>query len=305
MKAFVTGGAGFIGSHLVEELLSQGIKVHIIDNLSTGKKENIHPDAVFHNMDVRDAELINVFLKEKPDIVFHLSAQVDVQRSIADPVYDAMVNIVGTVNVLRACRESGVKKIIYSSTSAVYGDLDTPKLMEHDINIPVSYYGLSKYTPEHYLRIFSSLYGLSYTVLRYANVYGPKQTAKGEGGVIAIFLDRMKKDLPLLIHGNGLQTRDFIYVKDIVSANISAMQLANNETINISTGHSISVNKLADILEDLHGKELDIFYGQARPGDIMHSCLDNEKAGKVLNWAPEYTVEEGLSATYQFVMKKS
>lgn len=302
MKAVVTGGAGFIGSHLVNELVSKGVTVHVIDNFVSGKRELVHPKAILHVMDIQSPDVIHLFVKEKPDFVFHLGAQVDVQRSILDPAYDATVNIVGTLNILKACRETAVKKIIYSSSSAVYGDLKASRIGETEVTQPISYYGVSKFTPEHYLRIYQQLYGLSYSVLRYANVYGPNQTPKGEGGVVAVFLDRIKKGLPLVIHGDGEQTRDFIYVKDVVRANLSAMQYGYNEVINIGTSIPTSVNQLADLFVQIHDSPIEITYSPARPGDIMHSCLENKRAERVLHWTPSYTTQQGIRETYDFKM---
>jgi UDP-glucose 4-epimerase len=305
MKAIVTGGAGFIGSHLVGELISEGFDVHIIDNISTGKMEHVHPKAILHVLDLRSPDIRDLIINEKPDIVFHLAAQVDVLKSIQDPEYDSQVNIMGTVNLLQACSESSsVKKIIYSSSSAVYGDHKADRLLETFDTKPISYYGVSKLTPESYLRIYQQLYGLSYTVLRYANVYGPNQTPKGEGGVVAIFLDRIKKGLPIIIHGEGEQTRDFVYVKDVVKANLAAIQKGENEIINISTANPTTVNQLAHILSKIHDKQIIIRNSKARPGDIEHSCLDNSKADKILHWSPIYSIDQGLKETYDFVMQQ-
>ena len=302
MKAVVTGGAGFIGSHLVKELVSRGITVHVIDNLASGKKENVHPQAILHVMDIQSSDVIDLFVKEKPEYVFHLGAQVDVQRSILDPSYDATINIVGTLNILEACRKAAVKKIIYSSSSAVYGNVKASRIVETDETQPISYYGVSKFTPEHYLRIYHLFYGLTYTVLRYANVYGPNQTPKGEGGVVAIFLDRIKKGLPLVIHGDGEQTRDFVYVKDVVKANLSAMEHGNNEVVNIGTSIPTSVNQLANLFIQLHNSSIDVTYSSSRPGDILHSCLDNSKAERLLHWTPSYSMQQGIRETYYFGM---
>jgi UDP-glucose 4-epimerase len=218
MKAVITGGTGFIGSHLVDELVSLGYKVHVIDNLSTGHRDYVHPQAVLHVLDIRDPEIRDLILSERPDVVFHQAAQTDVSRSMQDPMYDTSINILGTVNLLSACCQASVKKFVYASSCAVYGDLKAEPIREDSVTRPVSFYGISKLTSESYIRVFHHLYGLSYTILRYANVYGPRQTAIGEGGVIAVFLNRMQHGLPLVIHGDGEQTRDFVYVKDVVKA---------------------------------------------------------------------------------------
>jgi len=303
MKAVVTGGAGFIGSHLVEELIKKGIEVHVLDNMAAGNLYNVHPLAVIHTEDICSTEAKHIILKEKPDVVFHLAAQADVARSIYNPKYDADVNINGTINILEACHEASVKKIIFSSTSGVYGNLQKELISEEDLAIPASYYGLSKLTAESYIRLFYQLYGLSYTILRYGNVYGPRQTAKGEGGVIAVFLDRVNKGIPLSIHGDGEQTRDFVYVKDVVQANINAMEQGHQETIQISTAQKTSINHLLETLTQIHGDKIDTVSKPARTGDIKHSCLDNRKAHQLLKWHPSIDIFSGLTETYKFSHK--
>jgi UDP-glucose 4-epimerase len=239
-----------------------------------------------------------------PDVVFHLAAQADVSRSILEPQYDADVNINGTINILRACHESAVGKLIFSSTSGVYGNLQKDLISEDDLTGPISYYGLSKLSAESYIRLFNQLYGLPYTILRYGNVYGPRQTAKGEGGVVAVFLEKLKKGMPLSIHGDGEQTRDFIYVKDIVHANIASVNRGNQETIQVSTAQKTSVNQLLDMLTQIHGSKVNTVHSAARTGDIKHSCLDNRKARQLLNWYPKTDIFQGLSETYTFSCKK-
>ncbi|AKP46214.1 MULTISPECIES: NAD-dependent epimerase/dehydratase family protein [Bacillus] len=300
MKAVVTGGAGFIGSHLVEELLLQGAKVHVLDNLVSGQLKNVHPLAVMHIEDIRSQGAKQIIKREKPDVVFHLAAQADVGQSIREPKYDADMNINGTINILEACREASVKKIIFASTSGVYGNLQKDLISEKDLTMPISYYGLSKLTAESYIRLFHQLYGLSYTILRFGNVYGPRQSAKGEGGVIAIFLDRIKKGMPLMIHGDGEQTRDFVYVKDVVRANIAAVEKGDQETIQVSTGRSVSVNHLVKMLTQIYGSPIETIYTHARTGDIKHSCLDNKKARQLLQWNPQVDIFNGLTETYTF-----
>ncbi|WP_374989443.1 GDP-mannose 4,6-dehydratase (plasmid) [Priestia megaterium] len=301
MKAIVTGGAGFIGSHLVEELIIKGFEVHIIDSMISGKQENIHPLATLHVEDICSKQAKQIILQEKPNIVFHLAAQADVSRSINDPQHDADVNIKGTINILEACRDASVDKIIFASTSAVYGELQKDLITEMDPTVPISYYGLSKLTAESYIRLFSRLYGLSYTILRYGNVYGPRQTPKGEGGVVAVFLDRLDKGTMLNIHGDGEQTRDFIYVKDIVQANIAAIDKGHQEIIHASTTQRTSVNRLLKELEKIHGSKININHTEGRPGDIKHSCLDSEKAHKLLEWNSQVSIFNGLTETYTFL----
>ncbi|AOH55188.1 UDP-glucose 4-epimerase [Peribacillus muralis] len=300
MKAIVTGGAGFIGSHLVEELILNGAEVHVLDNMISGHIDHVHPDAIIHTEDICSKEAGRTIIKVKPDVVFHLAAQADVARSILDPQYDADVNINGTINMLKACQEASIKKLIFSSTSGVYGNLQKDLISENDPTGPISYYGLSKLSAEAYIRLFHQLYGLEYTILRYGNVYGPRQTAKGEGGVVAVFLEKLKKGLPLSIHGDGEQTRDFIYVKDIVRANIASVNHGNQETIQVSTAQKTSVNQLLSMLTQIHGTAVDTVHSVGRTGDIKHSCLDNKKARQLLNWYPKADIFQGLSETYSY-----
>jgi UDP-glucose 4-epimerase len=297
MKAMVTGGAGFIGSHLVEELLSQGATVHVVDNLSTGRLEHVPPAAVLHRVDIRSGDMQDLIVREQPDTVFHLAAQIDVQRSVREPCYDADVNILGTVNVLEGCIKAQVQKIVYASSCAVYGDV-SDLIDENNLTEPISFYGISKSTSEAYIQVYSRLYGLSYTILRYSNVYGPRQTAKGEGGVIAIFVDRAKMNKPLVIFGDGEQSRDFVYVKDVVKANIAAIHNAHREIVQVSTSKRTTLNELASMLSEIRGLELDINYEAERAGDIRHSCLDNRKAFKSLHWQPDYDIRKGLTELY-------
>ncbi|OLS34072.1 NAD-dependent epimerase/dehydratase family protein [Bacillus sp. MRMR6] len=301
MKVFVTGGAGFIGSHLVDELIKRGFKVHVLDNLITGRLENVHPSANIHVEDIRGTKAKQIIIKEKPDIVFHLAAQADVGKSISEPNYDAGVNINGTINILEACHEARVKKIIFASTSAVYGDLETDLLSETDLTVPISYYGVSKLSAESYIRLFSQLYKLPFTILRYGNVYGPRQLPKGEGGVIAVFLNRIMRNEMLLVHGDGEQTRDFIYVKDIVLANVAAIKRGNHQIYNISTSKTTSINQLIGFLRIIHGSSIGYVFVDGKNGDIKHSCLNNQNALQSLEWHPTFDILKGLEDTYAYV----
>jgi UDP-glucose 4-epimerase len=298
MKAVVTGGAGFIGSHLVDELIASGATVHVIDNLSTGLREHVNPKAILHVLDICSPETKELIVRVQPDVVFHLAAQVDVQRSIREPDYDVHVNIVGTVNMLEASCQVPVKKIVFASSCAVYGNLQTPLIEESDETEPISIYGTSKLTSESFIRLFHQIYGIPYTILRYANVYGPRQNAKGEGGVVAIFLDRIQKGLPLIIHGDGEQTRDFVFVKDVVTANLAAVHKGNQETIQVSTSARTSINRLVELLQNLHGTGIRVIHDEERPGDIRHSCLDHKKALRLLNWSPQYDISRGLKESF-------
>ncbi|SFT29321.1 NAD-dependent epimerase/dehydratase family protein [Paenibacillus sp. BC26] len=300
MKVVVTGGAGFIGSHLVKGLIERGADVHVIDNLSTGSMERVDPRAILHIEDVRFGRAKRIIASVKPDVVYHLAAQADVQRSIAHPNRDASINVGGTINMLEACIMAGVRKMIFASTSGVYGNLERERITEQDPTDPISFYAMSKLTAERYIRLYSRFYGLGYTILRYGNVYGPGQTAKGEGGVIANFIERTVKGLPLMINGEGLQTRDFIYVDDVVSANMAAAALGNNETLHVSTGLRTSISHLAELLRELHPNEIEVLYRPVKPGDIMHSCLSCERTRHTLQWEPVTGIERGVGETYRY-----
>jgi UDP-glucose 4-epimerase len=302
MKAIVTGGAGFIGSHLVEALINKGMQVHVIDNYSTGKQSFLHPLAIPHHIDICSKEAKNVILQEKPDYLFHLAAQADVERSTLNPDQDANVNITGTINLLEASKEASVKKFIFSSTSAVYGNTSNKIIKEDNPTLPLSFYGLSKLSAENYIKMYSSLFNIPYTILRYGNVYGPRQTAKGEGGVIAVFLEKIKNNERLKIHGDGTQTRDYIYVKDVANANIAAIKNGDNGTFQISTGTSTSILDLISTLDAIHKEDLHYFHSNERIGDIKHSCLDNLKAREDLKWTPSYNIQKGIEETYAFAI---
>jgi UDP-glucose 4-epimerase len=298
MKVLVTGGAGFIGSHLVDDLIQRGADVHIIDNLIMGKRENVHPKACLHKVDICSKEAKQIIIEQRPDVIFHLAAQADVGKSISDPNYDASVNIIGTINLLEASKEALVKKVIFASTAAVYGNLNKECVSEEDPESPISYYGLSKYTAESYIQLFYQLYGLSYTILRYANVYGPRQLPKGDGGVVSVFLNQINNGDMMNVHGDGEQSRDFIYVKDIVEANIAAIERGHQETIQVSTAQRTSINDLLGMLEYIHGSPLKTRVMDERVGDIKHSFLDNSKARNLLIWSPKFDILSGLIKTY-------
>ncbi|MGF9965210.1 NAD-dependent epimerase/dehydratase family protein [Bacillus rhizoplanae] len=304
MKVLVTGGAGFIGSHIVEALLENNIETVVIDNLATGHKYHIPSGVAFYHFDVRDPDIDKIFMIEKPDFVIHQAAQVSVQESVKQPLYDCSENIMATVNILQSCIKYNVKKIIHASTAAVYGN---PKYLpideNHDRN-PVSFYGLSKLTSETYIQLFAKLSDLKYTIFRYSNVYGARQDANGEAGVISIFIDRLLKNDSPIIYGDGNQTRDFIFVKDVAYANFLALRNADNQICNISSNQQTSVNELLDIIYSLMKIENKRIYKEERPGDIVHSYLLNNKARKYLNWNPKFSLLQGLEETISFFRKK-
>jgi UDP-glucose 4-epimerase len=259
----------------------------------------------FYNVDIRDSALDDIFAKVQPDYVIHHAAQVDVQTSLLSPTEDANINILGTINLLKACVKAGVKKLIYASSAAVYGAPHYLGVDEKHPICPESFYGMSKYTPEHYIRIFSELTGLKYTVLRYANVFGPRQDPTGEGGVVAIFVDKMLKGVAPNIYGTGEQTRDFVYVKDVARANLAALTEGDNQIINIGCNIQTTVIQLFEALNKIISKDLQPVYKPARYGDILHSYLNNSKARDILNWAPMYSLERGLRETIEYFSNRS
>jgi UDP-glucose 4-epimerase len=301
MKVLVTGGAGFIGSHIVDKLIEQGEEVVIIDNLSTGNIMNVNSKAVFYNEDICNKNGIDeIFKRELPQYVIHMAAQIDVQLSINNPSRDAMTNIIGSINILEGCRDYKIKKIIYASSAAAYGNPDyIPVDINHRID-PISFYGISKHVPTYYIKVFSELYGIKYTVLRYSNVYGVRQDPKGEGGVISIFVDKFLKNERPFIFGDGGHTRDFIYVDDIANANIKALTHGDNEIFNVSINEVISLTGLVEMFERISGKKLDPIYSAERKGDIRHSQLENKETIEKLCWEPNYTLEQGLKKTYEY-----
>lgn len=301
MRVVVTGGAGFIGSHLVDKLMSDNHEVTIIDNLSTGKKQNLNPRAHFYLMDIGDHKIYDLFQEQKPEMVFHLAAQSSVNVSINNPVHDAQANIVGSLNVFDAAVKAGIKKVIYSSSAAVYGCPRYFPIDEDHSRVPLSPYGLSKYIPEQHLKLYKSLYGLDYTILRYANVYGERQDASGEGGVIAIFMHKAVNNQIPVIYGDGHQTRDFIYVQDVVNANYMAMNYGSADIFNIGTGIRTSVSDLWTLIKKITSCCQDCIYQDERPGDIKHSILKIDKARENLNWNFSFELKAGLEEMFNHI----
>ncbi|APR01998.1 3-beta hydroxysteroid dehydrogenase/isomerase family protein [Clostridium botulinum] len=300
MKVLVSGGAGFIGSNLVDKLINLGHNVCIIDNLSTGNINNVNKKAQLYINDILDPNVSKIFEKEKFDIVYHLAAQIDVQKSITNPIFDSNVNVCGTINIINNCVNYNVKKIVYSSSAAVYGHPGYLPIDEKHGIMPISYYGLSKYTAEEYIRLFSNLNNLDFTILRYGNVYGIRQDPKGEGGVISIFMNSLFKKQPLYIFGDGSALRDYIFVEDIVDANIAALSSGSKERFNIGTGVYTSVKELAENMIDIIGLKCNIEYASARKGDIANSYFNISKAKNKLNWIPKFSLKDGLKKTIEY-----
>jgi UDP-glucose 4-epimerase len=300
-KILVTGGAGFIASHIVDALIEQGHDVVVVDDLSGGKKANINPRAKFYQTDIRSLNLNEIFSKEKPEIVSHHAARTSVIRSLSEPADDAEVNIIGSLNLLQNCIKWRTKKIIYASSGgAIYGE---PVYLPCDENHPIaplSPYGVSKYAVELYIRSYLNTYGLNYTILRYANVYGPRQISTGEAAVIAKFSYQMLRGFDISINGNGEQERDFVHVKDIVRANILAMGQPDNRIYNLGTGKSVSINHIFLLLKSLTNYRNEPHYAAETKGEIFKTSLTAFKAKQELGWVPEITLEDGLKITLAF-----
>lgn len=300
MRITVTGGAGFIGSHLVDRLIEDGHTVQVIDNLYTGNKEFVHSKAQFVELDIRDPKLYSVLEEFRPDYIFHEAAQTEVSTSMSDPMLDCDINLMGLINLLNAAVKLDVKKFLMPSSAAVYGNLDTLPLNEEMIGNPSSFYGLTKLTTEHYLRIYHEAFGLPYICYRYSNVFGPRQGNGGEGGVISIFAKAIVQGSPIIIYGNGKQTRDFIYVDDVVEANILGIQHQVTGIYNVSTGISSSVNLLVDEFRNISGKNIEVVYDKPRLGDIRDSVLATDKSEKELLFTAKYNLHDGLIKTYEY-----
>jgi UDP-glucose 4-epimerase len=302
MKILVTGGAGFIGSHVVDALLANGHEVVVVDDLSTGRQQNLNTKARFYQVDIRSPELAGVFEQERPEVVDHHAAQIDVRRSVADPLFDADVNIRGTLNLLEMARTHGTRKVIYISTGgAVYGE---PRYLpcdeDHPID-PICQYGVSKHVIEHYLHVYQHLYGLDYTVLRYPNVYGPRQNPYGEAGVVAIFIGRMLAGKPITINGTGEQERDFVYVADCARANVLALDKGSATIFNLSSNQSTSINMLFSALANIIDYSSKANMGPAKPGETFKIYLDGRRAQTGLGWSLTVALEQGLQQTVSYL----
>ena len=295
MRAAVTGGAGFIGSHVVDALVARGDEVHVVDNLATGRRENVHAAATLHEHDIR--EPLEVLFREiRPELVVHLAAQADVGTSVERPVFDAEVNVIGTLNVLEGARAHGAQVVFSSTGGAIYGECERPA-REDDERRPLSPYGTSKLAGEAYLQTWNRLHGSRHVVLRFANVYGPRQLPKLEGGVVAIFMDRLRAGEGVRIYGDGEQVRDWVYVGDIVSAVLAAAG-RDGGVLNVGTGRATSVNELFETCRRVAGVDAAAKHADPRPGDVLRSVLDVSRAEAELGWRPQHSLEEGLALTW-------
>jgi UDP-glucose 4-epimerase len=306
MKILVTGGAGFIASHIVDAFIEEGHQVTILDDLSTGYERNINSKAKFVKANICDKNISELFEKEKFDAINHHAAQMDVRRSVADPAFDANTNIIGTINLLQNCIKTNVKKFMFASTGgAVYGDQQYFPADENHPTFPLSPYGISKLAVEKYLHFYSVQYKLKYTILRYANIYGPRQNPFGEAGVVAIFAHKLLKNENPIINGKGNQTRDYVFVGDVVKANLLTLNDEKSEIYNIGTGNETDVNKIFSSLNNFSGGKAVEMHGPAAKGEQQRSVISSEKLFQRFNWRPSVTIEEGLKKTFEYFQSKS
>ena len=302
MKIMVTGGAGFIGSHIVDAYLQAGHEVVAIDDLSTGKRKNVNPGAKLYVVDIRDEQATErVFERERPEVVCHQAAKADVRESMAKPVLYAQVNIIGSLILLQLARKYACRKFVYASTGgAVYGEPEYLPVDEAHPIKPLDPYGASKHQVEHYLYIYRTHYDLDYTILRYPNVYGPRQDPYGEAGVVAIWTAQMLDDEQPTINGSGEQERDFVYVGDIARANVLALDRGGGEILNLGSGIGTSINRLFHVLKEISGCSCEEIHGSAKLGEVQRIFLEADKAREVLGWSPQVSLDEGLQSTVDY-----
>lgn len=307
MRVLVTGGAGFIGSHITDAYIKSGHEVAVADNLSVGKRENVASGAKFYQVDITDYEALKRVVDEfKPEVINHHAAQKSVTASVADPVADATINIIGGLNLLNLAKEYGVKRIIFASTGgAIYGEAKEMPTPETYSPKPEAPYGITKLSFENYLRFFAANFGLKTVILRYSNVYGPRQDPYGEAGVVAIFTKKLLEGKQAVIFGDGEQTRDFVYVADVVEANIKALEKGDSEVINIGTAKEISVNEVYDTINKMIGAGFKARRETARPGELRRSVIDNIKAAKILDWRPKFKFNQGVARTIAWFEKNN
>ncbi len=302
MKILVTGGAGFIGSHIVDAYISSGHEVVVLDNLSTGKKSNVHPRATLVEASIGDAKAVReIFTQGRFDVVNHHAAQIDVRRSVDDPVYDASVNILGALNLFESCIATGVRKVVFASSGgASYGEQDYFPADEDHPQRPISPYGVAKLTTEKYLFYYHAVYKLDSVCLRYSNVYGPRQNPEGEAGVVAIFCSKMLAGGQPLINGDGKQTRDYVFVGDVVRANVKALEVQGSDIFNVCTAIESDVNDIFRIIKHNVGSGCEEKHAPAKKGEQMRSVLSYGKIERMLGWKPDVSLEEGLGRTVEF-----
>ena len=301
MKILVTGGAGFIGSHIVDRYIELGHEVVVVDNLSTGNESFVNPKAKFYREDICSSNIASIFKSESPDIVNHHAAQIDVRKSVTDPVGDAKINIIGSLNVLQNAINIGVKKFIFASTGgAIYGVPESLPVLETHLKRSVCPYGVAKATIEGYLFAMEDYTAIDYTVLRYGNVYGPRQNHMGEAGVCAIFIGKLLQNEQCILYGNGTPVRDYVFVDDVVGANVISLDKGSKEIYNIGTGIGTTVGEIYQILRELMKKNIDPKEEPLRKGELQEIYLDRTKAQKELNWTPQTTLKDGLQKTLDY-----
>lgn len=305
MNILVTGGAGFIGSNITDAYIAAGHRVVVIDNLSSGFKENVHAKATLVEMDIRDTKVLDVLRSEKIEVINHHAAQIDVRSSVADPLNDLSINVMGTINLLEAGCEHGISRFIFASSGgAVYGEQEYFPADEKHPTAPCSPYGITKLTVEKYLHYYSFVKGLNYTALRYTNVYGPRQSPHGEAGVVAIFSDKLLAGDNPIINGDGLQTRDFVFVADVVKANVASLEMKASHTLNVCTGIETNVNQIFTILNRAAGSVAEERHAPAKPGEQLRSVCTFEKIRTEFGWTPSVSIEEGLHRTFEYFSAK-
>jgi UDP-glucose 4-epimerase len=305
MKVLVTGGAGFIGSHLVDRLVQEGHEVVVVDNLSTGKRRNLNRAARFFKLDIQSWRLERVFRNERPNLVMHLAAQMDVRKSVEDPIFDAQVNVLGTLNVLQQAIKHGVRKMVFSSSGgAIYGEQEIYPAPESHVTRPLSPYGISKLCGEQYLSYYQRVNGLQIVSLRYANVYGPRQDPDGEAGVVAIFIQKLLNNEQAIVNGNGRQTRDFVYVEDVVEANLAVMGQEIQGTYNVGTGEETSINDLLRTLVLHTNSTCKEVHGPVKNGEQARSVIDSGKLRQEWSWEPKIELSDGLKRTVEYFRER-
>ena len=301
MKIVVTGGAGFIASHIVDAYIERGHEVHIIDDFSTGREENVNPKATAHHLDIAERDAAALVGKIKPDVLNHHAAQMDLRRSVEDPLLDARINIMGLVNLLEAAKDCGVKKVLFASSGgAIYGDKKPIPADENHPTEPMSPYGVSKKTGELYLAYYQAAFGIPFIALRYSNVYGPRQSSKGEAGVVAIFIAQLRAGKSPIINGDGKQTRDYVFVSDVVRANVAALESDYSGPMNVGTGKETDVVTICELLRHGMNSNIPPVHGPPKLGEQRRSCLDTSMAKRVLGWKAEVSLQTGLEKTIAY-----
>jgi len=304
MRILVTGGAGFIGSHIVDALTDRRHSVWVADDLSTGKEENLNDRAEFVRIDITDKGLEEALFSARPEVVFHCAAQIDVRKSVTDPLFDARSNIMGTINLLESCRAWGSRKVIFSSSGGtIYGNVDKPATEDSPVR-PLSPYAISKLSCEYYIRCYSEWHGLYHTILRYANVFGPRQDPLGEAGVVAIFANAMLKGQKTVLYGHGQMIRDYVYVGDAVEANILAIEKGDGETLNVGTARPTTVRELFESMADILSYSAEPGLEPARKGELASNLLSHARTSEVLGWQPKMSLEDGLKTTIEWFKER-